>query len=229
MEPHFSNFMKANATPVETLLSVAEKMFPNAGCELNFKTPFQLAVAVILSAQTTDVAVNKVTQDLFRVYPDATTMATAELNSLEHHLRSIGLYRNKAKSLLGLSHVLEKEYHGELPDDFDTLVKLPGIGRKTANVIVAVAFHQPGLAVDTHVLRVTQRLGIVALNDDPVKAEHKLKRKIPRDRWSDAHHAILFFGRYHCTAKRPACLECPLSAGCRYHQKQQPIQKKESD
>jgi endonuclease-3 len=204
-------------------------MFPNAGCELNFKTPFQLAVAVILSAQTTDVAVNKVTQDLFRVYPDATTMATAELNSLEHHLRSIGLYRNKAKSLLGLSHVLEKEYHGELPDDFDTLVKLPGIGRKTANVIVAVAFHQPGLAVDTHVLRVTQRLGIVALNDDPVKAEHKLKRKIPRDRWSDAHHAILFFGRYHCTAKRPACLECPLSAGCRYHQKQQPIQKKESD
>ena len=221
--------MKANATPVETLLSVAECMYPNAGCELNFQTPFQLAVAVILSAQTTDKAVNRVTPELFRIYPDALTMAQAELSDLEHHCRSIGLYRNKAKSLLGLSQILVKDYHGELPDDFDTLVKLPGIGRKTANVIVAVAFHQPGLAVDTHVLRVTQRLGIVALSDDPVKAEHKLKRKIPQDRWSDAHHAILFFGRYHCTAKRPACHQCTLTSGCRYYQKHPPIQKKESD
>jgi endonuclease-3 len=220
--------MKASATSVDALLRVAESLFPHAGCELDFQTPFQLAVAVILSAQTTDVAVNKVTPALFAAYPDAPSMAKAELVQLEALLRTIGLYRNKAKSLSGLSQTLVKDYHGELPDDFETLIKLPGIGRKTANVIVSVAFHQPGLAVDTHVLRVTQRLGIVATTDDPVKAEHKLKRRIPRSQWSHAHHAILFFGRYHCTARKPACPVCPLRSGCRFAQQASHRQKKES-
>jgi endonuclease-3 len=217
--------MTVSATPVERLLSVAETMFPQAGCELWFQTPFQLAVAVILSAQTTDVAVNKVTPALFARYPDAVTMTQATQGDLENHLRSIGLFRNKAKHLLALSSTLMAQFDGQLPQDFKVLCNLPGIGRKTANVIVAVAFHQPGLAVDTHVLRVSQRVGLVALTDNPTQAELKLKRKIPKARWSTAHHAILFFGRYHCTAKRPACAQCPLTDTCRHYQK---IQKKES-
>lgn len=217
--------MTANATRVEQLLSVAETMFPQAGCELWFQTPFQLAIAVILSAQTTDVAVNKVTPALFAHYPDARAMAQASLSDLESHLKSIGLFRMKAKHLLALSTTLMEQYSGHLPQDFDVLCQLPGIGRKTANVIVAVAFNQPGLAVDTHVLRVTQRLGIIGLKDDPTKAELKLKRKIPKSRWIDAHHAILFFGRYHCTARKPACDQCPLTLICRHYQSNQ---KKES-
>jgi endonuclease-3 len=219
--------MKANATSVETLLNVAHAMFPQAGCELDHQTPFQLAIAVILSAQTTDVAVNRVTPTLFNRFPDASALANAELSELEEILKTIGLYRNKAKNIKLLAQLLVESYQASLPDDFDTLVQLPGIGRKTANVIVAVAFHQPGLAVDTHVLRVTQRLGIVAQHDTPTQAEFKLKRKIPKDRWSDAHHAILFFGRYHCTAKKPACSCCPLAQTCKFHLNQ--LKTKESN
>ena len=218
--------MKANAIKVEALLDVAETMFPHAGCELNFQTPFQLAVAVVLSAQTTDIAVNRITPSLFEMYPDAFAMAQASLDVLEGMLRTIGLYRNKARHIHALAKTLVDEFNGELPDDFDILCRLPGIGRKTANVIVSVAFGQPGLAVDTHVLRVTQRTGIVALSDNPAKAEVKLKNKIPKVRWSDAHHAILFFGRYHCTAKKPACDRCPLADQCRYHLKNEQSKKR---
>jgi endonuclease III len=219
--------MKANVTSVDTLLSVAHTMFPHAECELVYQTPFQLAIAVILSAQTTDVAVNRVTPTLFERYPDASTLAKADLGELEEILKTIGLFRNKAKNIKALAQHLVESYHSSLPEDFDTLVQLPGIGRKTANVIVAVAFHQPGLAVDTHVLRVTQRLGIVAQRDTPTQAELKLKRKIPKTHWSEAHHAILFFGRYHCTAKKPACSQCPLAGSCKYHQHQ--LKTKESE
>lgn len=212
--------MKANAISVDTLLEVAERLFPNAECELIHQTPFQLAVAVILSAQTTDNAVNLITPNLFDHYPDAYAMAKATPEMLESHLRTLGLFRNKAKNLVALARILVTQYHGQLPQDFDELCSLPGIGRKTANVIVAVAFGQPGLAVDTHVLRVTQRLGLVAMSDDPTMAELKLKRKLPPSRWSKAHHAILFFGRYHCTAKKPACDQCPLAHSCRYHLQQ---------
>lgn len=218
--------MKANAIKVEALLDIAEAMFPNAGCELNFQTPFQLAVAVVLSAQTTDIAVNRITPALFDAYPDALAMAEAPLDGLEGLLRTIGLYRNKARHIQALAKTLVDEFDGELPDDFDLLCGLPGIGRKTANVIVSVAFGQPGLAVDTHVLRVTQRTGLVAMSDDPTKAEMKLKRKIPKMRWSNAHHAILFFGRYHCTAKKPACDRCPLADQCRYHLKNEQSKKR---
>ena len=210
--------MKANAIPVERLLEVAETLFPNAECELNHHSPFQLAIAVILSAQTTDAAVNRITPSLFARYPDASTLAKAALEDLEDQLKTIGLYRNKARHIHALAQIVVEHHGGELPRDFDTLCSLPGVGRKSANVIVSVAYGQPGLAVDTHVLRVSQRLGIVAQSDDPVKAELKLKRKIERSRWSRAHHVILFFGRYHCTAKKPACVSCPLSAQCRYYQ-----------
>ena len=209
--------MKANVTSVESLLNVAHAMFPQAGCELDYQTPFQLAIAVILSAQTTDVAVNRVTPTLFKRYPDATALANADQSELEEILKTIGLFRNKAKNIKALAQHLVEATQGVLPEDFDALIQLPGIGRKTANVIVAVAFHQPGLAVDTHVLRVTQRLGIVAPHATPTQAELKLKRKIPRGQWSDVHHAILFFGRYHCTAKKPACQHCPLAQSCKYH------------
>jgi endonuclease-3 len=225
-ERRSNNFMKANAITIEQLLEVAERLFPNARCELDFRTPFQLAVAVILSAQTTDLAVNRITPALFEAYPDAKTMAEASLETLENLLRTIGLYRNKARHLQDLAKTLVTTYDGKLPDDFEVLCRLPGIGRKTANVIVSVAFGQPGLAVDTHVLRVTQRVGLVSLSDDPTKAELKLKRKIPKSRWSSAHHAILFFGRYHCMAKKPACATCPLADRCRYVQNLSPSTKK---
>ncbi len=146
-------------------------------------------------------------------------MAQAELIDLENLIRSIGLFRTKAKHIKALSEILTQDYHGEVPDDFKLLQTLPGIGRKTANVILAVGFNKPGLAVDTHVLRVSKRLGLVDQDADPTKTERILKKALPESQWSDAHHAILFFGRYHCTARKPHCDQCPLSSECLYTKK----------
>ena len=180
---------------------------------------FELTIAVILSAQATDPSVNKVTPALFQRYPDPQSMAQADIVELESMIKSIGLYRSKAKHIKALSRMLIDEYEGKIPEDFDELQKLPGIGRKTANVIVAVGFHQPGLAVDTHVLRVSQRLGLVPQDADPTQTEMILKNALPKEQWGDAHHAILFFGRYHCLARNPKCEICPLRVECLYHKK----------
>jgi endonuclease-3 len=214
-----NNSIKANETRIRRLVEVAGALFPDARCELDHTNVFELTIAVILSAQTTDPSVNKVTPVLFQHYPDPQSMAQADIIELESMIKSIGLYRSKAKHIKALSRMLIDEYDGKIPDDFDELQKLPGIGRKTANVIVAVGFHQPGLAVDTHVLRVSQRLGLVPINADPNQTEMILKKALPKEQWGDAHHAILFFGRYHCLARSPKCELCPLKEECPYHKK----------
>ncbi len=191
-------------------------MFPDAGCELNFRNVYELTVAVILSAQTTDPSVNKVTPRLFELYPDPKSLALADQSSLENIIKSIGLFRTKAMHLRELAQVLVDKYDGKIPNDFDTLKSLPGIGRKSANVILSVGFNLPGLAVDTHVLRVSIRYGVVELDSDPTKTEMVLKAALPENEWGNAHHALLFFGRYHCTARAPKCDQCLLKDECRY-------------
>jgi len=214
--------IKAKETRIRTVVGVARELFPDARCELDHRNVFELTVAVILSAQATDPSVNRVTPALFEKYPDAQHMALAEPSDLENLIKSIGLFRNKAKSIKALSTILAEQYQGQVPMDFETLQTLPGIGRKTANVIVAVGFNQPGLAVDTHVLRVSKRLGLVPQNADPTKTELILKKALPKEIWGEAHHAILFFGRYHCMARKPKCAICPLNEMCPYYKKMNP-------
>jgi len=201
------------------ILDTIFKMYPKANCELHYKTPIQLAIAVILSAQTTDVAVNKVTPNLFSKFKTLEQLAIAPIEDIEKAIQKIGLYRNKAKHIQEFAQQVLERHQGVLPSDFDALVQLAGIGRKTANVIQAVAFHIPALAVDTHVERVAHRLGLVTQNADVYQTELQLKRLIPKHLWIQAHHSILFFGRYHCLSRQPKCAECPLYNPCHFNQK----------
>jgi len=200
---------------VETILHVFDEMFPNAQCELIHNNGFELLVAVMLSAQTTDESVNKLTNSLFKKYASPIDFAKAEVSMLEQDLRTIGLFRNKAKNLKKMASILLEEFDGNVPSSQIDLEKLPGVGRKTANVVLSVWFDVPRIAVDTHVERVSKRLKLAYLNDSVLKVEEKLMRKIPMNRWSDTHHKMIFFGRYHCTAKKPNCEDTPISI-CRY-------------
>ncbi|MCO7125769.1 endonuclease III [Sporolactobacillus shoreicorticis] len=190
-------------------------MFPDAHCELNHSNPFELAIAVMLSAQCTDALVNRVTPALFQKYHEPEDYLAVSVTELQHDIRSIGLYRNKAKHIRQMCQMLIENYGGVLPTTRDELIKLPGIGRKTANVIVSVAFDEPALAVDTHVERVTKRLGICRWKDSVLEVERTLMRRLPREKWSETHHRLIFFGRYHCKAQHPNCPECPLLDICR--------------
>lgn len=192
-----------------------EKIFPDAQCELAHETPFQLLVATVLSAQTTDASVNKATEQLFKDYPDSKTMAEASPKEIEPYIHRIGLYRNKARSVVNLSRSLEADFSGVVPHTHKQLEALPGVGRKTANVVLSVAFHIPSFAVDTHVDRVSKRLGLAKPYDSIEKVEQKLKRKIDRDRWNQAHHDFIFFGRYLCTSRNPQCERCPFTSFCK--------------
>lgn len=196
-----------------------KEMFPNAECELNHRNPFELVIAVLLSAQCTDVLVNKVTAELFKKYKKPADYLAVSLEELQQDIRSIGLYRNKAKNIQKLCHSLLTEYNGEVPKSKEDLEKLAGVGRKTANVVVSVAFKEPAMAVDTHVERVSKRLGICRWKDSVLEVEETLMRKVPREEWSDTHHRMIFFGRYHCKARNPNCSECPLLEICREGQK----------
>jgi len=200
---------------IEEVLMAMEKMFPDAHCELNHQNPFELTIAVLLSAQCTDVLVNKVTKDLFKKYKQPEDFLAVSLEELEEDIKSIGLYRNKAKHIKKLSHLLMTEYGGEIPKERDQLIRLAGVGRKTANVVMSVAFNIPTIAVDTHVERVSKRLGICRLKDSVLEVEETLMRKIPKNLWSDTHHRLIFFGRYHCKAQSPKCEICPLLHLCR--------------
>jgi endonuclease III len=208
-----------NKSQIEYCLSEMEKMFPDAHCELNHRNPFDLVIAVLLSAQCTDALVNKVTKTLFEKYKTPEDYLSVSLEELQQDIRSIGLYRNKAKNIKSLCELLLEEYGGEVPQSRDELVKLPGVGRKTANVVVSVAFGEPALAVDTHVERVSKRLAICRWKDSVLEVEKTLMRKIPREKWSDTHHRLIFFGRYHCKAQSPQCEICPLLDLCREGQK----------
>lgn len=191
------------------------EMFPDAHCELVHSNPFELVIAVALSAQCTDVLVNKVTKELFKKYKTPEDYLAVPLEELQNNIRSIGLYRNKAKNIQSLARLLLDEYDGEVPKDRDELTKLPGVGRKTANVVVSVAFNIPAIAVDTHVERVSKRLGICRWKDSVLEVEKTLMKKVPKDEWSDTHHRLIFFGRYHCKAQNPQCPSCPLLELCR--------------
>ena len=201
---------------VNTILQVMSEMFPNAQCELRHNNGFELLVAVMLSAQTTDKSVNLLTDSLFQKYHTPQDFVDVELLVLENDLRRIGLYKNKAKNLKSMSEILLNEFDSQVPSSQVELEKLPGVGRKTANVVLSVWFGKQRIAVDTHVERVSKRLKLAYLNDNVRQVEEKLMRKIPRDKWSDTHHKMIFFGRYHCTSRSPKCEGCRLQDLCRY-------------
>lgn len=199
-----------------TFLSGVEEMFPDAHCELEHRNAFELTIAVLLSAQCTDVLVNKVTKTLFAKYKTPEDYLAVSLDELEQDIRSIGLFRNKAKNIQGLCRLLLEEYGGEIPPNHADLVKLPGVGRKTANVVVSNAFGVPAIAVDTHVERVSKRIGLCPEDATPLEVEQKLMRYTPQQKWTQTHHSLIFFGRYHCKAQRPNCEACPVAHLCRY-------------
>lgn len=200
---------------IRNCLDEIGEMFPDAHCELNHSNPFELVIAVLLSAQCTDVLVNKVTANLFKKYKTPEDFLAVSLEELQQDIRSIGLFRNKAKNIQKLCSILLEEYNGQVPQDRDELTSLPGVGRKTANVVVSVAFGVPAIAVDTHVERVSKRLGICRWKDSVLEVEKTLMNKVPKNEWGVTHHRLIFFGRYHCKAQNPNCPECPLVSLCR--------------
>ncbi|OIN67995.1 endonuclease III [Exiguobacterium sp. KRL4] len=200
---------------IERIESTLEEMFPDAFCELIHQNPFELVIAVALSAQATDVLVNKVTPGLFAAYPTPDRLAAAPVEEIEEKIKRLGLYRNKAKNIKALAEQLLVLHDGEVPTERAGLEALPGVGRKTANVVLSVAFDVPAFAVDTHVERVSKRLGICRWKDNVTQVEQTLMKRFKRERWSKLHHQFIFFGRYHCKAQRPNCLECPLLGMCR--------------
>jgi endonuclease III len=206
-------------TKANKIIQVLDLMFPNARVELHHHNPFELLIAVVLSAQTTDVSVNKVTPGLFKAFPDPVAMANADLGSLETHLKSIGLYRNKAKHIKALSVALVNTHGGVVPKDREALEALAGVGRKTANVVLSNAFDVPAFAVDTHVARVSIRLGIANENDSVRTVEEKLMKMFPKKKWQSLHHQMIFFGRYHCHAKSPKCGHCLFYETCVFSKK----------
>ena len=199
----------------KTVLAYFRKEMPEVTTELDFGSVFQLLVAVVLSAQCTDKRVNLVTPELFRRYPDAKTMAQAEQEDVLEYVSSVSYPNSKAKHLVELSRMLIERFDGEMPGDMNQLLDLPGVGRKTANVIQAVAFGQAAMPVDTHVFRVSHRLGLVSKTDNtPFKVEQTLKKYIPENEVSLAHHWLLLHGRYVCTSRKPHCEKCALESVC---------------
>lgn len=195
------------------LLKKLEVVYGDEGCGLHFATPFELLIATMLSAQTTDVQVNKVTPALFARCPDAQSMAELTQLELEEMIASIGFYHTKARHVLDTSRILCSQYQGVVPDTMEELVKLPGVGRKTANVVLANAMGQDRIAVDTHVFRVSNRLGL-AHAKDVLKTEEQLMENIPQNLWSKAHHWLIWHGRRVCFARKPNCEGCPVAIYC---------------
>jgi endonuclease-3 len=196
-------------------LSEMERMYPDAHCELVHSNPFELLIATLLSAQCTDVLVNKVTPKLFAKYKNPEDYLSVTIEELQNDIRSIGLFRNKAKNIQALSYMIINQFEGKVPPNRDLLTTLPGVGRKTANVVVSVAFDIPALAVDTHVERVSKRLGLCRWKDSVLQVEETIMKKTPMEKWSKTHHQLIFFGRYHCKAQNPQCPVCPLLDLCR--------------
>ena len=200
------------AERLKTILNYLDKIYDDPRCELFYETPFQLLVATILSAQCTDKQVNKVTPNLFEKYPTAYEMALADITDIEKLVHSTGFYKNKSKNILLASKMIVEDFDGILPNTLEDLIKLPGAGRKTANVVLGNAFNTAGIVVDTHMLRVSNRLGLTTLSD-PVKVEFDLMKKIPKESWTKFSHQMVLFGRYTCKAKKTDCHLCDLSSG----------------
>lgn len=199
----------------QAILQELSRLYPDAKAALHFQNPYQMLVATVLSAQCTDVKVNKVTPALFAAYPDPAHLAAAEPEDVEPYIQSCGIYHNKARNLVLAAREIVKQYGGEVPNDFEALQRLPGVGRKTANVVMANAFGADAIAVDTHVFRVSNRLGL-AHADDVLKTELQLQEAIPKHLWSTAHHWLIYHGRQVCASRKPACERCTLRALCDY-------------
>ena len=192
-----------------------DSLFPDAKCELFYQKDYELVIAVMLSAQTTDKAVNQVTESLFKDYSTLKDLDNASLEDIENHIKRLGMYKNKAANIKGIAHVLLADFDGVVPSNKDLLQTLPGIGNKSAGVIRAEVFKIPDLPVDTHIIRITNRLGIAKKSDAPIDIERKLKKIISEDSWIKSHHQLIHFGRYFCTARSPKCKECKLKDICK--------------
>lgn len=206
---------KTERVPTRKIMDTLAALYPDARCELNFSNPFELLIATILSAQSTDRMVNKVTERLFAKYPTPRDFLSLSEEELAEEIRGLGLYRNKSKNILQTCRILVERYRGEVPDRREDLEKLPGVGRKTANVVLSNAFGVPALAVDTHVHRVSNRLGLADSNN-PLETEKQLTRRIPRKEWSITHHRLIWHGRRVCSARNPKCEICGLAPYCRF-------------
>lgn len=203
-----------NNSEMETIFSRWEKANPNPASELDYVNPFTLLVAVVLSAQATDKSVNKATASLFPIADSPEKMVALGEEKLITYIRTIGLYKNKAKNVIGLSKMLISDFNSQVPDNRDDLMKLPGVGRKTANVVLNVIFHEPTMPVDTHLSRVAPKIGL-AEGNNPLSIEESLLKRIPKQYLKNAHHWILLHGRYICTAKNPKCNECIIQDLCK--------------
>ncbi len=199
----------------QEVLEQLDRLFPDARCELKHENNYQMAVAVVLSAQTTDASVNRVTPALFAAYPDAASLAGADRHDVEQKIASLGLYRNKAKAIQGMAQGMVERFDGQVPDNRKDLMSLPGVGRKCANVILSECYGVPALAVDTHVSRIARRWGWAQETDDLTTIEQKLCRRVPKERWIRTHHQLIFFGRYLCHARNPECWRCPFVRMCK--------------
>ncbi len=206
------------STNTRKIMELLDKEYPEAETELIYTTSFELLIATILSAQTTDKQVNKVTASLFMKYNKPEDFHQLEEEILQKEINSIGLYRNKSKYIIKTSKILLEDFNGEIPDNRKDLMKLPGVGRKTANVVLSCAFNKNAIAVDTHVFRVANRLGIVK-SDKVYQVEEQLMEEVPEKKWSDMHHWLIFHGRRVCKAQNPDCQNCVLTLYCSYFQK----------
>jgi endonuclease III len=202
----------------QAVIHYFETAMPVAETELVYKSPYELLVAVILSAQCTDKRVNIITPPFFEVFPDAETLSVASVEQVFALIKSCSYPNNKAKNLVGMAHMLVNDFHGIVPSDIDEMQKLPGVGRKTANVIASVVFNLPAMAVDTHVFRVANRIGLTTNSRTPLASERELVKNIPRGKLAIAHHWLILHGRYTCIARKPKCSECGLSEFCKYYQ-----------
>lgn len=200
------------------ILDYFQKNNPRAQSELHYKTPYQLLVAVILSAQCTDKRVNQITPAFFEKFPTSKQLSEAIIDEVYELIKSCSYPNSKAKHLLGMAEMLEEKFHGEMPSEIDELKKLPGVGQKTANVIASIIYNKPVLAVDTHVFRVSARLGLTTGAKTPLAAEKQLEKYIPEELIPIAHHWLILHGRYICQARKPKCLECGLRPYCKYFQ-----------
>ncbi|MGL5712703.1 MAG: endonuclease III [Paraclostridium sp.] len=206
-----------NKKNIKEILGILEQTYPDAECELNHSSAFELLIATILSAQCTDVRVNKVTEQLFKKYNTAEDFARLNIEEISEEIKSCGLYKSKSQKIKETSVILCANYGGEVPNKLEELTKLPGVGRKTANVVLSNAFDVDAIAVDTHVFRVSNRIGFVK-TETPEKTEFELMKVLPKKRWSHAHHLIIFHGRRICKARNPECSICPIIRYCDYYQ-----------
>ncbi len=201
---------------INQILDILEETYPEAECALHHQNVFQLIVSVALSAQTTDKSVNQVTPALFAAYPDAFALGNADPEEVSKYIKRIGMYKTKSKNIVNMAKVLAEKYDGQVPDDYDKLVELPGVGRKTANVVLSVGFGHQRIAVDTHVFRVANRIGLVEAKD-VLKTELALMEVLPENRWSRTHHSLIFHGRNCCAARKPDCENCSIAEYCEKH------------